>query len=148
MKLLWPRDPSLQWNTAAAAAAAKSLQSCLTLQPHRQQPNRLPRPWDSPGKNTGVGQWNTRGSLICGEGISIHSRLGLCVAPLPVAPWHAHRKPQGPKEHCKILVKLASQYLISVYISVSHSSFTDHLPGSSPSRIQDPQDGQHRQERK
>ena len=23
--------------------------------PHRQQPARLPRPWDSPGKNTGVG---------------------------------------------------------------------------------------------
>ena len=38
-----------------AAAAAKSLQSCLTLQPHRLQPIRLPRPWDSPGKNTGVG---------------------------------------------------------------------------------------------
>ena len=29
--------------------------SCPTLQPHRQQPTRLPRPWDSPGKNTGVG---------------------------------------------------------------------------------------------
>ena len=40
----------------AAAAAAKSLQSCLTLcKPHRWQPTRLPRPWDSPGKNTGVG---------------------------------------------------------------------------------------------
>ena len=39
----------------AGAAAAKSLQSCLTLQPHRQQPSRLPRPWDSPGKNIGVG---------------------------------------------------------------------------------------------
>ena len=39
----------------AAAAAAKSLQSCPTLQPHRRQPTRLPRPWDSPGKNTGVG---------------------------------------------------------------------------------------------
>ena len=37
------------------AAAAKSLQSCLTLRPHRRQPTRLPRPWDSPGKNTGVG---------------------------------------------------------------------------------------------
>ena len=37
------------------AAAAKSLQSCPTLQPHRQQPTRLPHPWDSPGKNTGVG---------------------------------------------------------------------------------------------
>ena len=37
-------------------AAAKSLQSCPTLcEPHRQQPIRLPRPWDSPGKNTGVG---------------------------------------------------------------------------------------------
>ena len=37
------------------AAAAKSLQSCLTLRPDRRQPTRLPRPWDSPGKNTGVG---------------------------------------------------------------------------------------------
>ena len=37
------------------SSAAKSLQSCLTLRPHRRQPTRLPRPWDSPGKNTGVG---------------------------------------------------------------------------------------------
>ena len=40
---------------AAAAATAKSLQSCPTVRPHRRQPTRLPRPWDSPGKNTGVG---------------------------------------------------------------------------------------------
>ena len=26
-----------------------------SVQPHRQQPTGLPRPWDSPGKNTGVG---------------------------------------------------------------------------------------------
>ena len=32
-----------------------SLQSCPTRQPHRWQPTRLPRLWDSPGKNTGVG---------------------------------------------------------------------------------------------
>ena len=25
------------------------------MQPHRRQPSRLSRPWDSPGKNTGVG---------------------------------------------------------------------------------------------
>ena len=39
------------------AAAAKSLQSCWTdsVRPHRRQPSRLPHPWDSPGKNTGVG---------------------------------------------------------------------------------------------
>jgi len=24
------------------------------MRPHRRQPTRLPRPWDSPGKNTGV----------------------------------------------------------------------------------------------
>ena len=26
-----------------------------SVRPHRQQPTRLPSPWDSPGKNTGVG---------------------------------------------------------------------------------------------
>ena len=34
---------------------AKSLQSCPTLRPHRRKPTRLRHPWDSPGKNTGVG---------------------------------------------------------------------------------------------
>ena len=37
------------------SAAAKSLQSCPTLRPHRRQPIRLPCPWDYPCKNTGVG---------------------------------------------------------------------------------------------
>ena len=36
-------------------SAAKSLQLRPTVQPHRRQPTRLPRPWDSPGKNTGMG---------------------------------------------------------------------------------------------
>ena len=35
-----------------AAAAAKSLQSCPTL---CEPIDRVPRPWDSQGKNTGVG---------------------------------------------------------------------------------------------
>ena len=26
-----------------------------SVRPHRRQPTRFPRPWDSPGKNTGVG---------------------------------------------------------------------------------------------
>ena len=40
-----------------AAATAKSLQSCPTdsVRPHRQQPTRPSRSWDSSGKNTGVG---------------------------------------------------------------------------------------------
>ena len=41
---------------SAAAAAAKLLQSCPTLcDPRDSSPTRLPRPWNSPGKNTGVG---------------------------------------------------------------------------------------------
>ena len=40
--------------------------------PHRRQPTRLPRPWDSPGKNTGVGchsfsnawKWKVKGKSL------------------------------------------------------------------------------------
>ena len=40
----------------AAATAAKSIQSCPTLcDPIDGSPPGSPRPWDSPGKNTGVG---------------------------------------------------------------------------------------------
>ena len=43
-------------SNGGAAAAAKLLQSCPTLcDPIDSSPPRLPRPWDSPGKNTGVG---------------------------------------------------------------------------------------------
>ena len=38
-----------------AATPPKPLQSCPSLQSHRQEPTRLPRFWDSPGKNTGIG---------------------------------------------------------------------------------------------
>ena len=34
---------------------AQTLQLCPTLRPHGLQPTRLLRPWDSLGKNTGVG---------------------------------------------------------------------------------------------
>ena len=44
-------------SSAAAAAAAAAVASVVSdsVRPHRQQPTTLPRPWDSPGKNTGVG---------------------------------------------------------------------------------------------
>ena len=44
-----------KFNTYTQIAAAKSVQSYLTLRPHRWQPTRLLCPWDSPGKNTEVG---------------------------------------------------------------------------------------------
>ena len=38
-----------------SAVLCSVTQSCLTLQPYGPKPPRLLRPWDSPGKNTGVG---------------------------------------------------------------------------------------------
>ena len=50
---------TLEWvviSFSDACMHAKTLQSCLTLLwLHAQQPTRLLRPWDSLGKNTGVG---------------------------------------------------------------------------------------------
>ena len=46
--------PFAESNIFTFTAAVKSLKSD-SVRPHRQQPTRLPRPWDSPGKNTGVG---------------------------------------------------------------------------------------------
>ena len=36
-----------------------------SVRPHRRQPTRLPRPWDCPGKNTGVGCHFLLQSLSC-----------------------------------------------------------------------------------
>ena len=43
------------WAAWRPAAAAKSLLSCPTVHCHRHQPARFRDPWDSPGKNSGVG---------------------------------------------------------------------------------------------
>ena len=57
-RLIFIRATRLQahiCSTPSAAATAKSCQSCPTVRPPRRQPTRLRRPWDSLGKNTGVG---------------------------------------------------------------------------------------------
>ena len=53
-----------------------------SVRPHRRQPTRLPRPWDSPGKNTGVG-----------------CRFLLCSSPpshFPQTGSHSHRRDTLP----------------------------------------------------
>ena len=44
----------LLMDRVAAAAAVTSVVSD-SVRPHRWKPTKLPRPWDSPGKDTGVG---------------------------------------------------------------------------------------------
>ena len=46
---------SNQWHSTVLLLLLSQLQSCPTLRSDRRQPTRLPRPWDFPGKNTGVG---------------------------------------------------------------------------------------------
>ena len=49
-----------------------------SVQPHRRQPTRLPRPWDCPGKNTGVG---CHCLLQCTHACSVPSVVSDCVWP-------------------------------------------------------------------
>ena len=46
------------YNVVLVSADKSSLVTSVisdSVRPHRRQPTRLSRPWDSPGKNTGVG---------------------------------------------------------------------------------------------
>ena len=55
---LWTQKPDcFIFLLVSLTAAAKSTASVVSesVRPHRWQPTRLRRPWDSPGKNTGVG---------------------------------------------------------------------------------------------
>ena len=44
-----------RWETVETVAAAAASVVSDSVQPHRWKPTRLCCPWDSPGKNTGVG---------------------------------------------------------------------------------------------
>ena len=63
--LLWPKIPHHPTLDHFSSFISQSPCCCCcccvasvvsdSVWPHRRQPTRLPRPWDSPGKNTGVG---------------------------------------------------------------------------------------------
>ena len=76
--------------------------------PHRRQPTRLPCPWDSPGKNTGVG---CHFLLQC---MKVKVKLLSCVrpsvTPLTAAfhPWDFPGRSTGVGCHCLLLNNLDS----------------------------------------
>ena len=49
------RKPIWQWYKPHCCCCCVASVMSDSVQPHRWQPTRLPHPWDSPGKNTGVG---------------------------------------------------------------------------------------------
>ena len=74
---------TLEWVAISFSNEWKWSRSVMSdsVRPHRWQPTRLPYPWDSPGKNTGVGchfllQWVKVKSL---------SRVRLLATPLTTA---------------------------------------------------------------
>ena len=63
-----------------------------SVPPHRRQPTRLPRPWDSPGKNTGVGcHFLLQCIKVISESVVAHS------CPTPSNPIDC--SPLGPSVH-------------------------------------------------
>ena len=56
-----------------------------SVQPHRRQPTRLPRPWDSPGKNTGVGCHFLLQCMKVKVKLKSLSRVRLSATPWPAA---------------------------------------------------------------
>ena len=66
-------DVHQDYSFLAAAAVASVMSN--SVQSHRQQPTRLCHPWDSPGKNTGVG---CHFLLQCKKGKSESEVVQLC----------------------------------------------------------------------
>ena len=115
-------SPWSQWShPAAAAAAAKSRQSCPTLCDPIDSSPPGSRPWDSPGKNTGVGchffssawKWKIKVKLLS------------CVR-LLVTPWTAaHQAPPSmgfPRQEYWSGVPLPSPRAI---LALPNSTFSD-----------------------
>ena len=74
-----------------------------SVRPHRRQPTRLPRPWDSPGKNTGVGCHFLLQSMKVKVKSLSHVRLFVTPWTAPtklLRPWDFPGKSTGVGCHC------------------------------------------------
>ena len=131
----------MKFQKHAAAAAAKSLQSCPTLCGHRvlhrRQPTRLLCPWDSPGKNTGVGchflpnAWKWRCSVV-----SNSSRPHGLQPTRLLRPWDFPGKSTGVGCHCLLLQKHSHrQNFMNLITSQLRISNQQKIPWTALCRI-------------
>ena len=88
------------------------------MRPQRWQPTRLPRPWDSPGKNTGVG---CHFLLQCMKVKSESEVAQLCLTlsdpmdcglPGFLHPWDFPGKSTGVGCHCLLRVELPTELFL------------------------------------
>ena len=104
-----------------------------SVRPHRRQPTRLPRPWDSPGKNTGVGGHSllqcmkAKGENEVTSVVSDSSRPHGLQATRLLRPWDLPGKSTGVGCHCRLLYIVIAQTLqrssTSVAVIAKYSSF-------------------------
>ena len=86
-----------------------------SVQPHRWQPTRLSCPWDSPGKNTGVGcHFLLQCMKVKSESEVTQSCLTLCdpmdcSLPRLLHPWDFPGKSTGVGCHCLLRPSLHTQ---------------------------------------
>ena len=127
----WGQEPSLSVSPKpAAAAVAKSFQSCPNLcWPYEQQPTRLLCPWDSLGKNTGVG---CHFLLQCPQNLS--SVQSLSHVRLFATPWTTARQASLSITNSRSSLRLMCIELVmpSSHLILCHpfSSCPQSLPAS------------------
>ena len=97
-----------------------------SVRPHRRQPTRLPRPWDSPGKNAGVG---CHFFLQCMK-VKNESEVARSCPTLSVLhPWDFPGKSTGVGCHC--LLRILS---LCTYKIVHIANIDKHWFGETESR--------------
>ena len=112
-----------------------------SVQPHRQQPTRLHCPWDSPGKNTGVGcHFLLQCMKVKSESEVAQSCLTLsdpmdCSLTRLLHPWDFPGKSTGVGCHCKTTLaknKRMSDHKPS-FLTIFHGECfpEDHLIGTA-----------------
>ena len=90
-------------------------------QPHRRQPTRLPHPWDSPGKNTGVGcHFLLQCMKVKSEGKSL-SRVQLLATPWTTAYQAPPSMGFSRQEYCSGVPLPSLTYVLLLLISWASS---------------------------
>ena len=103
-----------------------------SVRPHRWQPTRLPRPWDSPGKNSGVG---CHFLLQCMKVKSESEVAQSCPTQRPhglqpprlLRPWDFPGKSTGVGCHCLLRIGLLELLFISCLVYHMFGGFTRDL---------------------
>ena len=114
-----------------------------SVQPHRRQPTRLPHPWDSLGKNTGLGchfllqRVKAKSEIEVAQSCPIQQPHGLQPNRL-LRPWDSLGKSSGVGCHC--FLQLNTLLLLLLSRSVVSDSVRPHR--RQPNRLPHPWDSQ------